>query len=778
MQVCLNDDDFSGVLGDTLAPMERVRVAVHVAECPTCREDLRRRRAAAVGAGSADLTGPVLTHNDPGSRVAARRVRRRTWMLVTSVGGAVILLGYANLQQWGLLVRLGADLQQARTDLEGARSERAALERAHRLARYDDHMVLARLALEYHQVRRLHDWLEKCPEDLRSWDWRRLSWLADRSRESLRVSVEQVTALACSPDGTRFFAGTADGNVAIYDRENVELATIEAHEGAVLAFAVHPAGELLASAGRDHRVRLWVLPGGLAKPTLPGHAWTCRSLAFSDDGRFLVAASDDTRVRVWNLASGGEPRELRGHGEAVQAVACSPDGRVASGATDGSLLVWQLDSELPEVLGRGGQPVRSITFHPHRDELVVGRDDGTLEVWNLASREIRPVSAGGGAVLAVAVDGDGELLVSGDAAGTLRISEIDSAETLRVLHGHLGPVHQVAFSADGDTVVSASQDGTVRMWDAHESDVMKLGGSGARPDPVLQIGDTGVRLRVLHRERGVAAWPRDGLTPRAEPEPGEPPEGATIVAMDTAGQRVLVATPDGKLAVRELDGGEALVEGPGVLARFHGADHLAWVSAPVQFDGDGNPIDGSAGHRLSVVTLAEDGDPVWRTLAEDLERPTIVEWSPGGTWLAVTGRDPLIRLWGSGSDAELPPLASPAGTPTLLVLSPDERVMLSVVNAGDERRAELRALPEGNVLANLEGIESAVLAAAFTADGKRLATAGTDGVRIWNAVTGRLLMRVGSTESDVTALLFTGDGKLLVAGCEDGSVWVWEGVDP
>ena len=84
MQVCLNDDDFSGVLGDALTPPERVRVAVHVAECPTCRAELRRRRAAPGNAGSArpapdpgpaDPMGPVLPHSAPGAGIVGQSSR-------------------------------------------------------------------------------------------------------------------------------------------------------------------------------------------------------------------------------------------------------------------------------------------------------------------------------------------------------------------------------------------------------------------------------------------------------------------------------------------------------------------------------------------------------------------------------------------------------------------------------------------------------------------------------------------------------------------------------
>lgn len=67
-----------------------------------------------------------------------------------------------------------------------------------------------------------------------------------------------------------------------------------------------------------------------------------------------------------------------------------------------------------------------------------------------------------------------------------------------------------------------------------------------------------------------------------------------------------------------------------------------------------------------------------------------------------------------------------------------------------------------------------VLAMTFSADGKKFASAGTDGsVKVWNAKTGAILKRI-VTPSIVESLSFSPNGKLLAVGTDDDyplTVW-------
>jgi WD40 repeat protein len=70
-----------------------------------------------------------------------------------------------------------------------------------------------------------------------------------------------------------------------------------------------------------------------------------------------------------------------------------------------------------------------------------------------------------------------------------------------------------------------------------------------------------------------------------------------------------------------------------------------------------------------------------------------------------------------------------------------------------------------------------VVAVAFTADGKFVATGGgfhEGALRLWEAPTGKIVTQFGDHGGGVSALAFTPDSKTLVSGGWDGEVYYWE----
>ena len=146
-------------------------------------------------------------------------------------------------------------------------------------------------------------------------------------------------------------------------------------------------------------------------------------------------------------------------------------------------------------------------------------------------------------------------------------------------------------------------------------------------------------------------------------------------------------------------------------------------------------------------------------------------FSPDGTKLATGDRNSLIRVW--NLDAEIPEsLEGHKGAVHALAYSPDGNRLASSGSDGTAKIWNLTDLEAPPI--QLAEHKGSVYSVTFSPDGKLLATAGWDGtVRVWDALKGTQLQRFRIQEGDAWSVSFGNNGKWLAFAVQD-SVRVWE----
>lgn len=187
-----------------------------------------------------------------------------------------------------------------------------------------------------------------------------------------------VTAALFDANGRAVFA-LGDGTVRFEDGT-----VVEAHDGAVLAAAVHPSGEGLATGGDDGRL-VWTKATGAEEIAKVQGRWI-ESVAASADSKLIAfAAGKELHVR-----DAADPTFARTfvHEKSVADVAFDAKGRRIAAATYGGAALWyaRIEAQKPLMLKWAGSHV-TAAFSPDGKFLVSAMQDNQLHGWRVADEK-------------------------------------------------------------------------------------------------------------------------------------------------------------------------------------------------------------------------------------------------------------------------------------------------------------------------------------------------------------------------------------------------------
>jgi WD40 repeat protein len=209
------------------------------------------------------------------------------------------------------------------------------------------------------------------------WDQRTKNAIARSCHDHLANQV------SFSPDGRYALTSSSDYTARLWTVPDLRLVAVFADQDDDVEMSVfHPTKELIATASRDHRVRVYSFDGTLLH-TFSGHSADVISVEWARGADELISSSDDGTIKRWSLASDGLVDDLDMEGVETDTIAISADGTIFAGNDEGEIIV--IRGEKREIIPAHNAGIKRLVLDDGRKLLVSLSYDRTMRLWDVST---------------------------------------------------------------------------------------------------------------------------------------------------------------------------------------------------------------------------------------------------------------------------------------------------------------------------------------------------------------------------------------------------------
>ncbi|WP_340613300.1 WD40 repeat domain-containing protein [Xenorhabdus thailandensis] len=208
-------------------------------------------------------------------------------------------------------------------------------------------------------------------------------WDAKTKRPVARAMHDHLANQgAFSPDGNYAVTSSSDYSARLWTIPDLRLVAVLAdHDDDVEMSVFHPHKPMIATASRDHNVRVYDFSGKLLY-LFKGHSADVISVAWMYNADELVSSSDDGTIKRWSLAKNDLVADIDLNGIETDTIAIATDGHIFAGNDEGEIISIAPDG-MQEIFTAHNAGVKRLVLDHHRGLLVSLSYDRTMRLWQV-----------------------------------------------------------------------------------------------------------------------------------------------------------------------------------------------------------------------------------------------------------------------------------------------------------------------------------------------------------------------------------------------------------
>lgn len=198
--------------------------------------------------------------------------------------------------------------------------------------------------------------------------------------------------ISFAPTDQKFASCSDDGTVRVWDfYTRSEERILRGHGSDVKQVDWHPSKGIIASGSKDLQspIKLWDPKGGVSITTLYAHKGTVMDIQWNKNGHWLASAARDHLVKIFDIRNlKQEYQILRGHKKEAFSLSWHPvhEGLISTGGSEGSIIFWYIGEEQPLGMVEGGHEslIWRMAWHPMGHVLATASNDHSTKFWSRA----------------------------------------------------------------------------------------------------------------------------------------------------------------------------------------------------------------------------------------------------------------------------------------------------------------------------------------------------------------------------------------------------------
>ncbi|MCP5066455.1 MAG: WD40 repeat domain-containing protein, partial [bacterium] len=473
-------------------------------------------------------------------------------------------------------------------------------------------------------------------------------------------------------------------------------------------------------------------------------------LVFSPNGRYLLTASQAGEIIIWNR------------------------NRTRNRTRAGAAQAFTQTAQVQHLDG-----LRSARFSPDSERILYATDDGTARIWTPESGEMVDLSAPmpqheTQTPIEDAVFSRNGQFVLTRTQFTVRLWD-DDGNLLQQLEHDISGIVKIAFTPDQRVLVTTATHATI--WqESDDGEYVPINRvparEGAFTDATFIYHQDSLASRICFSMQGGTAsiyYPIDEqLVPSLHIRMHDL-EFRTRQLSDpnyARGQHeYLTWSADGTAKLWDIDAPQR-----GFARRMvFPVDQISFGPHPHGFTGGTTTIAGLfPGHTTLLSQGEQIGDPLFRNKMPISER--FLGTSPLRDRVITTASDHTIHIWNKDTD-RLHTLVGHRHEVADAQFSPDQSKLASLSLGAHSAEIRVWTLATNQ---SAEGSQPKGTSLAWHPEGQILATGTSSGhLRLWN-LQGEVTATIQVSGSPINALRFRPDGRIIYAGCDDGSLLLFQ----